>query len=115
MTEYQYASITEQEHEALLAYLQSEYYKNESEDSYPYEHNYGSLNSLEKSGETVFNSLSESDIWACKRYANLLSVVFDYERQITELKAILAEKRKELDTLVHYDPNTQMYILRKDD
>lgn len=106
MTEYQYASITEQEHEALFAYLQSEYFKDPSKDS---------LSDLEKSGEWVFNALSESNIWACNRYVNLLSVVLDYESQIAELKAILAEKRKELDTLVHYEPSTQMYILRKDD
>ena len=107
MTEYQYAAITEQEHEALYAYLKSEYYEHESED-------YGSMGSLEKSGQAIFEALSESEIWACKRYANLLSVVLDYERQITELKETLNEKRKELDTLVHYDPNTQTYILRKD-
>lgn len=105
MTEYQYASITEQEHEALFAYLQSEYFKDSK----------SSLSDLEKSGEWVFNALSESDIWACKRYVDLLSVVLDYESQIAELKATLAEKRKELDALSHYDPNTQMYILRKDD
>lgn len=105
MTEYQYASITEQEHEALFAYLQSEYFKDQE----------SSLSDLEKSGEWVFNELSESEIWACKRYVNLLSVVLDYESQIAELKAIQDEKRKELDALVHYDPNTQMYILRKDD
>ena len=115
MKEYQYASITEEEHEALLAYLKSEYYDNESKDSYPYEHNYGSLNSLEESGQAIFDSLYESDIFACKRYVNLLSVVFDYERQIAELTETLNEKRKELDTLIHYDPNTQTYILRKDD
>lgn len=105
MTEYQYASITEQEHEALFAYLQSEYFKDQK----------ASLSDLEKSGEWVFNALSESEIWACNRYVNLLSVVLDYEGQIAELKATLAKKRKELDALVHYDPSTQMYILRKDD
>lgn len=105
MTEYQYASITEQEHEALFAYLQSEYFKDQK----------ASLGDLEKSGEWVFNALSESEIWACKRYVNLLGVVLDYESQIAELKATLAEKRKELDSLVHYDQNTQIYILRKDD
>ena len=106
MKEYQYASITEQEHKALFAYLQSEYFRDPSKDS---------LSDLEQSGEWVFNALSESEIWACKRYVNLLSVVLDYESQIAELKATLAEKRKELDALAHYDPNTQMYILRKDD
>ena len=104
MTEYQYASITEQEHEALFAYLQSEYFKDQR----------ASLCDLERSGAFVFNALSESEIWACKRYVDLLSVVLDYESQIAELKATLAEKRKELDALVHYDPSTQMYILRKD-
>lgn len=105
MTEYQYASITEQEHEALFAYLQSEYFKDQR----------ANLSDLERSGAFVFNELSESEIWACKRYVDLLSVVLDYESQIAELKATLAEKRKELDALVHYEPSTQMYILRKDD
>ena len=105
MKEYQYASITEDEHEALLTYLKSEYSRNSSARD---------LSDLEKSGEKVFDSLSESEIWSCRRYANLLSVVLDYERQIAELKETLNEKRKELDTLIHYDPNTQTYILRKD-
>lgn len=108
MKEYQYASITEQEHEALFVYLQTEYFKDPSICSY-------SLSDIEKSGESVFNALSGSEIWACKRYANLLSIVLDYESQIAELKAILAKKREELNALVHYDPNTQIYILRKDD
>lgn len=106
MKEYQYASITEKEHEALFAYLQTEYFKDESKDN---------LSDLEKSGESVFNALLGSEIWACKRYANLLSIVLDYESQIADLKATLDKKRKELNSLVHYDPNTQMYILRKDD
>jgi hypothetical protein len=105
MTEYKYASITEQEHEALYAYLQSEYFKDPE----------ANLSDLEKSGEWVFNALSESEIWACKRYVDLLSVELDYESKIAELQATLAEKRKELDALVHYEPSTQMYILRKDD
>lgn len=101
MKEYQYAAISEDEHQALFAYLQSENVD-------------GNLSEYEKFGKSVFDSLSDSTIFACRRYANLLSIVLDYERQIAELKTELQNKRKELDTIMHYDPISQIYILRVD-
>jgi hypothetical protein len=101
MKEYQYAAISEDEHQALFAYLRSENVD-------------GNLSDYEKFGKSVFDSLSDSTIFACRRYANLLSIVLDYERQIAELKTELQNKRKELDSISHYDPTSQIYILRVD-
>lgn len=101
MKEYQYATISEDEHQALFAYLTSENID-------------GNLSDYEKFGKSVFDSLMDSTIFVCRRYANLLSIVLDYERQIAELKTELQNKRKELDSISHYDPTSQIYLLRVD-